>query len=300
MDDRTGVPTEGDLRCGEPQALTDGSEVDLRPQWNCDSKSMVFERHKDGRSLLFMLTFAGARAPACEPLDLCNHGAQRTQGRAAFFSQDVFAFVSDRGGVPAIWHADIARHEIEPLSQPAQDEADFGPTTVPAAHGRFLFFRKIGPHGRPHLFQGEVGSAVQPLSVGRHQADQPWFLLHAKRLVLHSQRDGDDAVFIQPAEHGAAATRLSPPGGEKTSYVTPFPSPDGRHVVFASARTGTCQLWAMRSDGSAPQQITFDATPSCFPAWSPDGKYIVFVRGDPLGLAPSGRLMTISVVTANA
>ncbi|MDQ2928031.1 MAG: hypothetical protein M3R22_07685 [Pseudomonadota bacterium] len=285
-----------DFRCEPSTALTDGSAVDLRPQWNVDGRSIVFERHVEGRSMLFLLHLAGSGRTDVEALDLCNAGARKVQGRAAFFARDVFAYVSDRGGQPAIWHADLSRRDVEPLTQPMQDEADYGPSTVPGASGRFVFFRIVGK-GKPHLFQGEVGATVQPLTVGSREGDQPWLLPNAARMVFHSKRDGDDAVFVRDDEHGTSATRLSV-GGEQTQFVTPFPSPRGTHVVFASARSGTSQLWVMRVDGSGRQQLTFDKQPSSFPAWSPDASRIVFVRGDPLGERPSGRLMVMKIEPA--
>lgn len=248
--------------------------------------------------MLFLLWLAGPeRAGQLEPLVLCNAEARRVQGRAAFFSQDVFAYVSDRGGQPAIWHADLGRRQVEPLTLPMQDETDFGPSTARAGGLRFVFFRTIGHKGRPHLFQGEVGSSVQPLTIGSREGDQPWLLGNGERIVFHSRRDGDDAVFVRDSAHGVSAVRLSD-GAEKTAFVTPFPSPDGRHVVFASARSGTSQLWLMRIDGSGRQQLTEGDEPACFPAWSPDGSRIVYVSGEPIGPRPRGRVMVMTIEPA--
>jgi Tol biopolymer transport system component len=285
-----------ELQAGPSTPLTDGATIDLRPQWNVDGKSIVFERHAGARSLLFLLRLAGPHAGMVEELECCNRGARRVQGRAAFFGLDVFAYVSDRGGTPAIWHADLGSREVEPLTQPMQDEADFGPTTTPDANGAFVFFRIVG-HGRPHLFRGHLGESVQPLTIARREGDQPWFVRGADRLVFHSRRDGDDAVFVRSAEHGADAKRLST-GDEHTSFVTPFPAPSGSHVVFANGGSGISQLWAMRVDGSARQQLTFDAAPACFPAWSPDGTRIAYVLGDPNASPPSGRLMVMRIGAA--
>jgi TolB protein len=255
----------------------------------------VFERKKPDRSVLCLLRLE--RVPS-EPdeLGICNAGAKTVQGRAAFFGLNEFAFVSDRLGRPAIWLANLDRRVIEPLTQPAADEADYGPTTAPGGGGRFAFFRIIGA-GRPHLYVGRLRETVQPLTISRAYADQPWFLPGTERLVFHSRRTGDDGVFQQEAIQGASAVRLGMED-EGTPYVTPYPSPDGSHVAFASSVSGSSQIWVMRIDGSHRQQLTFDPTPACFPAWSPTGRSILFVRGQPQAERPTGSLWQLLIDAA--
>ncbi len=289
-----------DFRILATTQLTDGAAVDLRPQWNVDARSIVFERQAGDGSELWMLRFAPKGPPTCQPLVLCNAGAHRVRGRAAFFAQDDFAFVSDRSGQLAIWRANLGSRSVVPLTQPVADESDYGPATAPDAHGRFLFFRTIG-HGRPHLFEGRLGRGIQPLTIGADEADQAWFLPGAREIVFHSRRHGVSAAWRQEAAHSAVATQLGDVD-EKTNFVTPFPSPDGRHVAFTSAAGGTSQVWVMRADGTHRQQLTDGPEPACFPAWSPTGKDIVFVRGDPLAARPSGvleRLTVLETVTAS-
>jgi TolB protein len=57
----------------------------------------------------------------------------------------------------------------------------------------------------------------------------------------------------------------------------PFPSPDGKRIVFEIKIEGVYQLFIMNADGSGQVQITQDGSNHDTPAWSPDGKKIAYV-----------------------
>ncbi len=57
----------------------------------------------------------------------------------------------------------------------------------------------------------------------------------------------------------------------------PFPSPDGKRIVFEIVIEGQQQIFIMNSDGTEQKQITHDVANHDSPSWSPDGRKIAFV-----------------------
>ena len=54
-------------------------------------------------------------------------------------------------------------------------------------------------------------------------------------------------------------------------------TPDGKYIYYNANPTGTMQIWRMRPDGAAKEQVTFDEYHNWFPHISPDGKWIAFI-----------------------
>ena len=89
---------------------------------------------------------------------------------------------------------------------------------------------------------------------------------------------------------GSGVTRLTNSPGYD---LMPDWSKDGKRIVFASARDAAdpidgglevLEIYTMNADGSGVTRLTSDLRTDYFPAWSPDGKRIVFVsdRDTPL------------------
>lgn len=63
-------------------------------------------------------------------------------------------------------------------------------------------------------------------------------------------------------------------------------SPDGKFIYYNANPTGTMQIWRMKPDGSAKEQLTFDAWHNWFPHISPDGKWMTMISF-PTDIEPS-------------
>jgi len=57
----------------------------------------------------------------------------------------------------------------------------------------------------------------------------------------------------------------------------PYPSPDGKKILYVSMIEEKYQIFTMNRDGSEPRQITHDGFSHDSPSWSPDGKKIAYV-----------------------
>jgi TolB protein len=67
---------------------------------------------------------------------------------------------------------------------------------------------------------------------------------------------------------------------DRSADFDPTVSPDGRHVVFVSERSGRNKLWRMDIDGGNPTQLTSGAAVDFLPNYSPDGRWLVYTSND--------------------
>jgi Tol biopolymer transport system component len=104
-----------------------------------------------------------------------------------------------------------------------------------------------------------------------------------KEVYYVAQRDTPIYNIYKHPVEGGKEVQLT---FNKTGHVDgPEASPDGKYIYYNGSQSGTMQIWRMKPDGSATEQLTFDEYNDWFPHISPDGKWIVFISF-PVEVAP--------------
>ena len=227
--------------------LTDHPADDFDPSWSPDGSTIAFRSHRDGNEEVYVMASDGSGQR--------NLSNSPTSDHSPSWSPDgsLIAFASDRDGDPNEIYvmASDGSNQIRVTDNPGIDE-----------------YPAWSPDGTRIAFHCTMGD-VNPNGVGDFE-------------ICVVNRDGTGLY------------RLTDAPGESTQ---PDWSPDGDWIVFESNRLGWPSLpavtpagydpetsgdedvWVMHSDGSDQRNVTANPLEDeSFPAWSPDGEWIVFTR----------------------
>ncbi len=175
------------------------------------------------------------------------------------------AFSSSRSGDPEIYFADSSG--ANPKRITANKGPDVSPTWNRKTSAQLSWVS--GRTGLPQVYTMDSdGTNVQRLTDEGYAVSPSWspngqFLVFSWIRHYGPGAPGSQDIYIMDIA-SKQWVQLTHDGG-KNDF--PYWSPDGRHIIFQSNRTGTLQIWTMLADGTGQKQLTFIGSNSQ-PNWS--------------------------------
>jgi TolB protein len=175
------------------------------------------------------------------------------------------AFSSSRSGDSEIYTVDISGGEVRRLTN--TKGPDVSPTWNPKTNAQIAWVS--GRTGLPQIYtMASDGTNVVRMTDQGYAVSPSWspngqFLALAWIRHYGPGAPGASDIYVMDVA-SKRWVQLTHDGGRND-----FPSwsPDGRHIVFQSNRTGKTQIWSMLADGSQARQLT-NAGDNSQPNWS--------------------------------
>ena len=212
-------------------------------------------------------------------------------------------FASDRGGSMNLWKVAIDERSgrVMGAPQPVTTSSEWSALPSLSRDGRRLVYATDSSRSFVELvpFNPETGRVEGSPSLVYQGArsilscdispDGEW-------LALWATSPAEDLLLIR-----SDGSNLRPLTNDFARDRTPYWSPDGKRILFASNRSGKYEAWTIRPDGSGLTQVThLPDQPINYPFWAPDGKQIGFKYGSRgtalLDLRPQSRPRVLAPV----
>ncbi|MET0155752.1 MAG: Tol-Pal system beta propeller repeat protein TolB [Rickettsiales bacterium] len=189
-------------------------------------------------------------------------------------------YVGYAGGVnPSLYLVNIERGGVGARIGGSGGMA-FSPNFAPGGNEAAL---AVSQNGNSDIFISNLQGDMRRITNHTAIDTSPSFSPDGSRIVFSSDRAGSPQIYVMNRGGGGEA-RLSYGDGD---YNTPVWSPKGDYVAFTKRDKGQFYIGVMRPDGSQERLLTSSYLDEG-PAWSPNGRLLVFARQSPGGRGRPG------------
>jgi serine/threonine-protein kinase len=271
LDPRAGltrVPSAG----GAPVMLTGltraEGEVDTWPQLLPGSEAILFTRYKGD--------YNSANLEIFWP----RTGVHKTVLNGGFFGRYVpgYLIYIRRNTLFAV-SFDLSRFAVSGTPQPILEDInsrladwsfDFSQT------GSFAYLYHQAEPQRSIFWLDHAGMTLPLVTTPEANTDNPRFSPDGRRLAFSKSTRGQQDIWVQDLDRGAASRLTALPGVNDTPVWTP----DGLNIIFRSIDQPRPGIYGVRADGSAEAHHLLDSTNGELPSSvSPDGKLALWAAG---------------------
>ncbi len=226
------------------------------------STRIAYGTKEKGATELYLMDYDGHN-----PILATGNGSINLSPR---FSPDgkLLAYTSYRDGNPDLYLLSLETGRRKKVA--AYPGLNISPAWAPGGHWLALSLSKDG--GTNLYLMRPTGEGLRRLTNGHAISVSPSFSPNGRQIAFTSDRGGSPQVYVIDIE-GTNLRRLTFSGDYNASSKW---SPRGDKIAFASNMAGGgFQIYLMNPDGSGIQQMTTQGFNED-PAWSPDGRHLVF------------------------
>lgn len=250
--------------------LTDRGN-NVTPRWSPDGKAILFASDRTGTREIYMMDEDGTHLTQVET---SVPGNKLTPSRSHDLSRIAFALESPLVGHPEIWIMDA--DGSNPVQLTNTPEAEVGPT--------WSIFPRFSPDDQKILYASTKssssqiwvmnadGSNQQQLTTGLGSdfpdANAPNWSPNGNSIAFWSGFETKHGEIWLMNADGTNPRQLTDEPGTASSD-NPAWSPDGRHIIFDTSRSGRVEIWIMNVDGSDQRKIIDVGSNTAQFSWQP-------------------------------
>lgn len=254
-----------------PFQVTKHRSISISPNWSPDGNKIIYTSFvKRGPKKI--------RNPDMLLLDLTNGNRwllsyQTGINSGGTFSPDgksVYLTIS-KNGTSDLYKIDLQGKVQKALTKGPNGALNVEPSV--SADGERIAFSS-DRSGQPMVWvMGSDGDSPKRLTFAGQYNSSPDWSPDGKSLVFASYQQGHYDLYLMGLNGttGVSLQKLTDavkPNGKPADNEDPVFSPDGRHIMFTSNRTGYNQIYIINTDGTNERRITQDTHNYFKPRWS--------------------------------